>query len=119
MVQERNIALCIVLSIVTCGIYGIYWMIVMANDVNTVAEEPEGTSGVVVFLLSIVTCSIYYWYWSYQAGNKIYNAKQKKGISGDNQAVIYIILCVVGLSFVTEILIQNELNKFAAPSDPQ
>ena len=116
MVQERNIAMCVILSIVTLGIYGIYWMIVMANDVNTVAEDQNGTSGVVVLLLSIVTCSIYYWYWSYQAGNKIYNAKQAKGIPGDNQAVIYLILCVVGLSIVTECLIQNELNKFAAPS---
>ena len=25
MIQQRNIALCIILSIVTCGIYGLYW----------------------------------------------------------------------------------------------
>ena len=116
MVKERNIAICVILSFVTIGIYGIYWMIVMANDVNTVAEDPNGTSGVVVFLLTLVTCSIYYWYWSYKAGNKIYEAKQKKGIAGDNQAVIYLILSLVGLSIVTQCLIQNELNKFAAPS---
>ena len=25
MIQRREIAICIILSIVTCGIYGIYW----------------------------------------------------------------------------------------------
>ena len=116
MVQERNIAVCVILSIVTLGIYGIYWMIVLANDVNTVSENPNGTSGVIVFLLSLVTCGIYYWYWSYQAGGKLYEAKQQKGIGGDNMAVVYLILCVVGLSIVTECLIQNERNKLAAPT---
>ena len=32
MVQQKNIALCIVLSLVTCGIYGIYWFITLVND---------------------------------------------------------------------------------------
>ena len=26
MIQQRNIAVCIILSIVTCGIYGLYWL---------------------------------------------------------------------------------------------
>lgn len=37
MIQQRNIAVCIILSIVTCGIYGIYWFIVLSNDTNTVS----------------------------------------------------------------------------------
>ena len=56
MIQERNIALCIVLSIVTCGLYGIYWFICLTNEMNAVAKV-EGTSGGVAFLLSIITCN--------------------------------------------------------------
>lgn len=47
-IQERNIALCILLTIVTCGIYGIYWMICMVNDLNTAADCPGDTSGGIV-----------------------------------------------------------------------
>ena len=36
VVQNRSIATCIILSIVTCGIYGIIWFINMVDDVNRV-----------------------------------------------------------------------------------
>ena len=38
-IQPRNIALCIILSIITFGIYGIYWMIKINDEVNTLAGE--------------------------------------------------------------------------------
>ena len=55
---QRNIALAIVLSIVTCGIYGIYWMIKVVDELNEASNNQNGTSGGMVFLLSLVTCSI-------------------------------------------------------------
>ena len=58
MIQQRNIAVCIILSIVTCGIYGIYWFIVLSNDTNTVSNAENATSGGVAFVLSLITCNI-------------------------------------------------------------
>lgn len=29
MIKQRNIGICILLSIVTCGIYGLYWFVVL------------------------------------------------------------------------------------------
>ena len=34
MAEQRNVALCVILTIVTCGIYGIYWFICLVNDLN-------------------------------------------------------------------------------------
>ncbi len=48
-VQERNIALCIILSLVTCGIYGLYWFVCLTEDTNAAANE-EGTSGVLALV---------------------------------------------------------------------
>ena len=61
MIQQRNIAVCIILSIVTCGIYGIYWFIVLSNDTNTVSNAENATSGGVAFVLSLipVTFTVY------------------------------------------------------------
>ena len=56
MIERRNIAVCIVLTLVTCGIYGIYWIVCLTNDVNTVSGDVNGTSGGMVVLLTIVTC---------------------------------------------------------------
>ena len=58
MVQQRNIAVCIILTIVTCGIYGIYWFICLTDDTNTVYGA-QGTSGAMAFLFSLITCGIY------------------------------------------------------------
>ena len=66
MIQQRNIAVCIILSIVTCGIYGIYWFIVLSNDTNTVSNAENATSGGVAFVLSLITCNIYGLYWAYK-----------------------------------------------------
>ncbi|MEG1477520.1 MAG: DUF4234 domain-containing protein, partial [Oscillospiraceae bacterium] len=56
--RNRNIALCIVLSIVTCGIYDLYWWACLADEGNIGAGVP-GTSGIGVVLLSFITCGIY------------------------------------------------------------
>lgn len=112
-IQSRNIATCVILSIVTCGIYGIIWFISMVDDVNQVSEN-NGSSGGVVFLLSLVTCSIYMWYWMYKTGSDLNTAKKMRGVPEDSSAsVLYLILSVVGLSIVSYALIQNELNKLA------
>lgn len=110
-IKSRNIATCIILSIVTCGIYGIYWFISMVNDINEVSEN-NGPSGGVVFLLSLVTCSIYLWYWMYKAGANINAAQKMRGMDGDsNSGIVYLILSIFGLAIVAYALIQSELNK--------
>ena len=49
--KQRNIVVCILLSLVTCGIYGIYWMIVLNDETNALSGR-QGTSGGLVFLFS-------------------------------------------------------------------
>lgn len=58
-IEQRNIALCIILSIITCGIYGLYWIYKLTEDVNTLKGDPNATSGGIVILLGIITCGIY------------------------------------------------------------
>lgn len=116
MIQERNIVTCIILSIITCGIYGIYWFICIVNDLNVAADTPTDTSGGIVFLLGIITCSIYTLYWMYKAGQKVQIAQQKRGLPSDsNSGILYLLLTFFGLGIVTYCLIQSELNKMATP----
>ena len=108
-IVERSIPLYIILTIITCGLFGIYWLIVMADDMNALANDGDTTSGAVVFLLTLITCGIYGWYWVYKQGQRVDQLNNAQA----NTGVIYIILNVVGLSIVTYALIQNELNKRA------
>lgn len=112
MIKQRNIVLCIVLSIITCGIYGIYWYVCLTDDMNTAAEE-QGTTGVMALLFTIITCGIYGFYWAYKMGEKVDALKLKNGEPSGNSGILYIILSVLGLSIVAWAIMQNELNKVA------
>ena len=113
MIERRNIAVCIVLTPVTCGIYGIYWIVCLTNDVNTVSGDVNGTSGGMVVLLTIVTCGIYGIYWAYKQGEKLDFTKNNRGIPSSNSGVLYLILQIFGFGIIAYALMQNELNKLA------
>lgn len=109
--QQRNIGVCILLSIVTCGIYGLYWFVVLTDDANILDGEVHHTSGGTALLLSIVTCNIYGLYWMYKQGEKLDNAKTKRGIPASNSGIVYLLLGVFGLGIVSYALMQSEINK--------
>ena len=112
MIKERNIVVAILLSIVTCGIYGIYWFIVMTDDVSKANEDPD-FSGVKAFVFTLITCGIYGIYWNYKVGKEMYEANQKHGINASDNSMLYLILSIFGLSIVTYCIVQNELNNIA------
>ena len=114
-IKQKNIVTCIILSIVTCGIYGIIWFINIVDDLNTASGDANGTSGIMVFLLSLVTCSIYGLYWAYKAGENVSIIRRRNGLSADsNNGILYLILNFFGLGIVTYALIQSELNNVAS-----
>lgn len=110
MIKERNIAVCIILSIITCGIYGLYWFVCLTDETNAAAGV-DGTSGVLALVLTIVTCGIYGFYWAYKCGEKIDMANQQRGLPCGNGGLLYLLLFIFG-GIIAYALIQNELNKF-------
>ncbi|MCM1186096.1 MAG: DUF4234 domain-containing protein [Lachnoclostridium sp.] len=116
MIKERNLALCIILSLCTCGIYSLYWYVCLTDDTNTAAGT-DGPSGVLALVLTLVTCGIYNWYWAYKQGEKIATAQQSHGQPVSDNKILYLILCLFGLGIVAWVLMQNELNKMATPAN--
>ena len=109
MVQKRDIALCIIFTLITCGIYEIYWYVCLANEINTVSDTQD-TSGGMVLLLTFITCGIYGLFWAFKCGEKIDTAKQKRGIASSNGGILYLLLYIFG-GIIAYALIQNEINK--------
>lgn len=109
MKQNRSVAMCIVLTIVTCGIYGLYWMYCIHQDVQEVCNNPMQTEGGMVILLTLVTCGIYGVYWSYRMGQALDEAR---GTPGGSQAIAYLLLSLFEFHIIAWALMQNELNRF-------
>lgn len=112
VVEKRSIATCIVLSIVTLGIYMFYWMYKLHVETHAVAGETPTVSGGMLILLTIVTFGIYGMYWSYKQGERIDKIHTMRGVPVGNNAVLYLILFIV-FSIVAIALMQNELNQYA------
>ncbi len=103
-ISERNIVTSVILTILTCGIYGIYWMIKI-NDELLQLSDTEGSSGATVILLSIVTCGIYGIYWNYKMGSCV--NKLKRGGSND---ILFLVLGLIGFGIVNYIIAQDTIN---------
>lgn len=112
IITKREVVMAVILSIVTCGLYGLYWIICMTNDANKVSGDTTPSGGMVI-LLTIVTCGIYSIYWNYKMGQKLYNAGKMYDKDINDNSLIYLILSLFGLSIVNYCLIQTDLNKFA------
>ena len=110
--KQRSIGICILLSIVTLGIYGIYWFISITHDVVRISTgKVYNTSGGTAFLLTLVTCGIYGYYWVYQMGKSMYIVEREKVDYASDNSVLYLVLQFIGLGIVSTALIQNSINK--------
>ena len=111
-VPTRDIAMCIILSIVTCGIYSLYWYYMLNEDTAAVSGEPKFVEGGVLILLTIVTCGIYGIYWCYKIGERMDRARAARGEMTSNLSLLYLILSVFGLSIIAYCLMQSDINKW-------
>lgn len=115
MIKQRSLLTFILLSIVTCGIYGIVFMYKYAEDVNTVcAGDGKHTQNyIVAILLSIITCGIYSFVWYYGIGNRLQENAPRYGINfseNGTTVLLWMILgsyIVIGPFVAMNILIKN------------
>lgn len=112
MIKQRNIVVQVLLSIITCGIYGIYWMITLTDDAAAKAGDSEFSGGKAV-LFTIITCGIYGFYWYYKMGKTLATAGSNSGVPIDDNSVLYLILGIFGLGIVNYCIMQSDLNKMA------
>lgn len=114
MVEERNIASAIIFSIITCGIYELYWLYCLANDANRLSESqgfPSKTSGGIVVLLSIVTCGIYGIYFVYAVSKQLSELYLSNGKQVEDNSIVNLLLSIFGLGIVAFGIIQNTINE--------
>ena len=111
-IANRNIVVALVLTFVTCGIYGIFWFISMTDESNSLSDE-KYTSGGMAFLYTIITCGIYFFYWNYKMGQKMANIGKRYNKQIADNSILYLVLSLFGLGLINYCLIQSDLNSLA------
>ncbi|ETP72505.1 hypothetical protein UYO_1434 [Lachnospiraceae bacterium JC7] len=109
-VNKRDIVISILLSIVTCGLFMLYWQYCIARDVNEITDHRDDTSAGLVLILSIVTCGIYKFYWLYRTGSKLDETFVKIGRQNQNRAILFLLLSIFGMDLLVYSIVQSEIN---------
>ena len=107
-IKQRNIATCILLTLITCGIYGIYWIIMLAREAVSVKDPADSGILEIVLMLFLPFLGIFL------AEKKFAEGCADKGIAHTDNSILYLILSLVGLGIVSICILQNDLNKLAA-----
>ena len=110
--QAKSLLTVGILSIVTCGIYFIYWIYVTTNDVNNYMEQ-EYINPTLAVVLSIITCGLFTIYWFYKYGTIVFNDMSKKAeldSYGESAAVLAILLFIPFGYVYSIIALQSKLN---------
>ena len=103
-IQKRDIALSIVLTVITCGIYGLYWMYKLTNEIHELSGKPRTADGGAVVLYTILTCSFYFYYWLYKISGELVEARREKGLPLDAVSNTTYTITVVVTSLVSVLL---------------
>ena len=99
MIKKRDVVMVYVLTIITFGIYGIYWSVQTKEELNKLGAE------IPTSWLLIVPIANIYWLYKYSEG---FSLKVKK----DNNGILwFIVFWLIGI--IMPAIVQPELNKLA------
>lgn len=112
--MSRSIPVCIILCILTCGLYNLYWLVVLNDDLNELSGD-SGVSGGLLILFTILTCGIYMIFWYYKSGEKVQISQENHGMRvSENLGILYILLSFFGLGIIAFALMQDSINKMVS-----
>lgn len=106
-IKQRNIVTAIILSFLTCGIYSIYWIVMLVKDAVSVKDAND--SAVLEIVLSIFLFPV----GLFLTEKKLAEGCAEKGIEHKDNSIVYLIISLFGLGIVSMCLMQNDLNKIA------
>ena len=108
----RSTVLGIIFSILTCGIYALYWQYKQMETLNSWLHRKD-YSFWLWFFLSMVTCGIFGIYYEYKMANGINEIQENNGWRVlDSLGVICILVSIFGFGIASLAIQQAEINKF-------
>ena len=110
LLETKGIAVAIVLSIVTCGIYGLFWYY---NIVKRIHYIYAGNFDCVAEYLLLLFVPFYGWYWLYTRSQRLAQSSVRYGVALQDQSLANLLLAIFGLGIVSFALLQDQLNQIA------
>ena len=107
----RDILVNLLLTVITCGLYNIYWNYREMLVVNGLLKREEFNFATWL-LFSFLTCGIYHMFYEYRMGLAIQEIQEMYGQPKDpNLPVVSLGLSIFGLTVVADAIQQHFINK--------
>lgn len=108
---RRSIVIGILLAIITCGIYSLYWQYKQMDTLNSWLGRHE-YSFILWLLLSILTCGIFFLYYEYKMATGINEIQTNKGMYVDTSLpILCVLLALFGVGLASIAIQQYQINK--------
>lgn len=111
---NTSIPVYLILTVVTGGIWDLYWNYRQMQACNALVGRQE-FNWTTWFLLSIITCGIYHVFYQYQMATVIVEAQQKWGMPiFQSLPVASVLVSLFGGSVIVDCMHQHEINKLVS-----
>ena len=108
---DLSIALYLILTLITCGLFNLYWNYKQMEGCNYLLNRQE-FKFVYWLLFSILTCGLYHIFYQYKMGSAIIEIQQNTNKAVfDSLPILSCLVTVFGLSIVVDCIHQYEINK--------
>lgn len=117
-INKRNTAKCILLSIITLGIYGIYWLYLLVKNIRSIQKNTASCTGEMLCLIFVPFYSLYWWYTKGEITKQEFNQYNYASIGN---GIIYLIFAILGLNIVSMAIMQSDFNSLKSETltEPQ
>lgn len=109
--EENSVGLCVLFSILTAGIYWLYWKYRLCKKIRLLNGDVSSCTGEFICLLLVPFYSLY-WYYS-KGGQTLSYGANRRGIFISSSGGLYVVLSLFGLSLIADAIIQSKLNEVA------
>ncbi len=111
---KKNIPLFLALTILTLGIFGIYWQYNILKDTYFLLEKDD--NALFDIILIILTFGIYGLFVWYKISMYLYKLSQKLERNYEPNSTLFVVLSLFHLSFIICFISQTELNYYLGES---
>ena len=111
MIRHKDIFAVLVLTVITCGIYFLFWLYDTSEQLRNHLDDQSVNPGLDL-LLSMI-CFPYTIYWFYKTSKLINRAELYAGLPPNNDTILLVLLDFVGFGIISQLMIQNQLNAIA------
>lgn len=112
-INKRMIGTCIALSIVTFGIYFIYWEYLLVKNTRAIQKDGSSCTGE---MLCLVLVPFYNLYWWFTRGKTVNEKLSKHGYTAKGNEIAYLVLGIFGLNIISAAIMQNDFNSLKSES---